>query len=152
MNQQQEVAEFAAKLIPNVEKVEDWGPCFCLGFTENGKLIAAVVFHRFIGFDVNLSIAATSPRWATPQSLAAIFRVAYEYLGVKRMTCIVGKRNRRARKLVEGTGFKLEGVMRSGYDGKQNAIIYGMMKDECKWLERSHGVQLFRAATGTVGA
>jgi RimJ/RimL family protein N-acetyltransferase len=45
------------------------------------------------------------------------------------MTAIIKKRNRRCRKLAEGLGFKLEGVMRKGApDG--DLFFYGLLKDE----------------------
>jgi RimJ/RimL family protein N-acetyltransferase len=42
--------------------------------------------------------------------------------------------NTRARRLVEGAGFTLEGLMRSAAADGGDVLIYGMLKPECRWV------------------
>jgi len=42
--------------------------------------------------------------------------------------------NMRARRLVEGAGFVLEGLVRSAAPDGGDVLIYGMLKEECRWV------------------
>lgn len=50
------------------------------------------------------------------------------------MTARVPVSNLRARRLVEGAGFVLEGLMRSAASDRGDLLIYGMLKQECHWV------------------
>jgi hypothetical protein len=48
---------------------------------------------------------------------------------------------------VKSSGFKLEGVHIKGLDGRQDAISYGMLRSQCRWLkENRNGQKLTNAA------
>jgi len=128
------IGKFVASLIEGVEP-SMWGKYVAVGFGWQSKIIGGAVFNEYSGFDVNITIGATSPRWCTKGVLGEIAQRVYEDWGCKRMTALVGKNNKTSRKLIEGVGFKLEGKKRGGFDGLQDLMIYGMLKDECKWLE-----------------
>jgi RimJ/RimL family protein N-acetyltransferase len=40
-----------------------------------------------------------------------------------------------AQRFDEHLGFKREGLVRRGADDGTNLILYGMLKEECRWLE-----------------
>jgi RimJ/RimL family protein N-acetyltransferase len=76
---------------------------------------------------------AGEPGWLTRENLRGIFAYPFTQLGVRRVTGIIHRKNRRARKAAEKIGFKLEGVCRHGFkDG--DACVYGMTKAECRWI------------------
>lgn len=105
-----------------------------IGIVDDGSnLIAGVVYSNFCGHDVHMSIAAASKEWATKSTLKTLFMYPFDQLDCVRVTALTARRNRRARSLVERLGFRLEGVQRRGFDGKQDAIAYGMLKTECRW-------------------
>lgn len=128
------VANWVQAQIPHA--VNGFGPCVALGIAIDDVLIAGVVYHEWRPAyrSVQMSIAAASPKWATKGNLRAIF--AYPFLDLKanRATAITPKRNRRARHLIEGTGFKLEGCARKGFLS-DDAVIYGMLRNECRWID-----------------
>lgn len=127
------VANWVKAQIPHA--VNGFGPCVAVGMAIDDMLIAGVVYHEYRPAykSVQMSIAAVSPKWATKGNLRAIFAYPFLDLKVNRATAITPKRNRRARHLIEGTGFKLEGCARRGFLS-DDAVIYGMLRDECRWI------------------
>jgi hypothetical protein len=105
-----------------------------LGVVRGGALAAGIVFHNWRRTDVEIVAAADSPAWAYPATLRTLFFYPFVTLGCVRVTAIVGRRNRRSRAFVAGLGFRLEGVIRRGLDGRQDAFVYGLLREECRFL------------------
>ncbi len=130
------VAAMVAARVPNLSLDK----YTALGVVRRDKLVGGVVYHNYIGHDVQVSIAFDSPGWALPGTLRALFDYPFNQLGCRRMTAVVGRKNKRSRKICEGLGFKLEGVHLKGLDGHQDAMSYGMLKENCRWIkERNNG-------------
>lgn len=128
------VAEFVARLCPGLNHFDDFGEEFqAIGFEKGGKLIAGGVYYRYTGFDVNFAFAAADPSWATKKSLKTIMQHAFDELGCIRMTAVTGRKNKKARKFLERFGFVEEGKKRKGLNGKEDLMIYGLMKEEGRW-------------------
>ncbi len=128
-----QVTAWVAARMPGFRQEDGFGPCTAIGIAEDGSLIAGAVYHNYRDYDIEISFAADSAKWATRTHIREIFHYPFNQLGCVRLTTVTGRKNKRARKLDEGLGFKLEGVIRKGYDGKQDANVYGMLKHECKW-------------------
>lgn len=129
-----EVARFVIERVDGLNSLEDLGNFKGWGFCQNGKLLAGMLFNCFNGHDINMHLASDSPRWCTKNALKLIAHQVYNRWGCERMTALVGRKNKRCRKFVEGIGFKLEGVKRKGAGPASDLCIYGMLKNECKWL------------------
>lgn len=100
-----------------------------LGFSHPSGAAGGAVFSCYDGHNINVNIAADSPLLCTRGNLKAGFRYAFIQLDCKRMTAIIKQENKRCRRLAEGLGFKLEGVIRNGTpDG--DLFMYGLLKDE----------------------
>jgi RimJ/RimL family protein N-acetyltransferase len=106
-----------------------------LGVVRNGNLVGGVVYHEYRGHDVQMSAAFDSAGWALPGTLRALWSYPFDTMGCKRATMIIGRKNKRARRFCRGMGMTEEGLLRKGLDGMQDAVIYGMLRDECKWLK-----------------
>ena len=128
------VSELVASRIPYMRN-HSFGPCTALGVVRRGVLIGGAVYHNYVGHDVQVSIAFDSPGWALPGTLRALFDYPFNQLGCARMTALIGRSNKKSRKITEGLGFKLEGVHRKGLDGSEDAISYGMLKEHCPWIK-----------------
>lgn len=103
---------------------------------DGQQILCGVVYHSFRKFDIFMSIAATNARWATRSVIGKFLEYPYVQLGCLRTTVVVAKSNKRSRKLVEGVGWRQEGSLRQGFDGTENAIVYGMLRSEAqRWLE-----------------
>lgn len=119
----------------NIDFGIDNSPTVALGIVENNKLIGAVLYHNYIGHNIEMSIITTSKRWCTRKNLRVFF--AYPFLQLKclRITARVAKMNKASRRLVESCGFKYEGNIRKGQANGDNTIVYGMFQNECKYLK-----------------
>lgn len=144
----QVVAEFVRRRIPGAE--DGFGPCTAIGVIRNERLIGGVVYHNYQQSyrSIQVSFAFDSPLWATPFVLRAVCRYPFIQLGCDRVTALVIKKNKRSRKMVEGIGFKLEGVARKGF-GRDDCCIYGLLRPECRFLEENNGQA---KSTGTAAA
>jgi RimJ/RimL family protein N-acetyltransferase len=130
------VAAMVAARIPHVS----FDRYTALGVVRRGVLIGGAVYHNYVGHDVQVSIAFDSPGWALPGTLRALFHYPFNQLGCRRMTAMIGRRNKKSRRMCEGLGFKLEGVHLKGLDGEQDVFSYGLLKEHCRWIkEREHG-------------
>ena len=103
-----------------------------LGFANKSGLIAVVVLHDLSPPNVFLSWASESPRWMTRKTILTIFDWAYVQLRCERITGLVERKNKRARKIDEGLGMKLEGVLRKASPSGQDLFVYGLLKKEAE--------------------
>ena len=110
-----------------------------IGLEKDDELIAGCVYDNYRKHDIEMTFAASTPKWATPKTIGVFFSYPFVQLKVARVTAIAAKANKRARKMLERLGFQLEGVARRGMDGKKDACIYGMLASECKWLRYIDG-------------
>jgi hypothetical protein len=122
---------------------------------DNKDFVAGVVISNFRGTDVEVSCASESPAAWRPHVCKAIFTYIFEQLGCVRCTSITTRANKRARSFLESLGFQLEGNLRLAYDGKRDALIYGLLKSECRYLgdlkDLEHGQEKRPDATDAAG-
>lgn len=119
-----------------------------IGVVSGNRLCAVAVYHHFRPAvpDIEMTMTADSPRWAAKGAVRFLLAYPFEQLGCVRVTALIGRKNKRSRRLVEGLGWKLEGTCRRAWDGRQDCMVYGMLKDECRWLEVSDGEERRRVA------
>ncbi len=100
---------------------------------RHDKLIAAVVYHDFRGNQIEASIASISKFWATKPILRALFSYPFIQLKVNRMLVLCAEDNAKAMKMNKQLGFTKEGRLRGLFD-KSDGILWGMLKNECKFI------------------
>lgn len=99
----------------------------------NGQEVEAVILYGdYTRDDIRMHIASSSPRWCQRGILRALFDFPFGQLRVGRVTAIIQKSNRKARRFVERIGFRLEGV--HPRDGGPTLCSYGMTRASCRWL------------------
>jgi RimJ/RimL family protein N-acetyltransferase len=128
------VADFVRDLV-GLSKGPGWEHYVALGVVnESGGLLAGVVFHNYraLAGDIEITAAAWTPRWCTPETLRRIVAYPYHELKCARCTARTGEHNVRAIKFLEGLGFRLEGVARKGFDANHNMLIYGVLRAELR--------------------
>lgn len=125
-----------AERIPYFELGQVLGPSAAIGVLNRaGDLVAGVAFHGYDPFvkAVEVSCAATDPRWATRSNVRAIMRYVWETAGCQRCTAVTPRRSppgaTSPRRFLEGLGFQREGSIRRGF-GSDNAIVYGLLREE----------------------
>lgn len=116
-------------------------PSLCQGFailSDTGAFVGAVIVSNtrsdgFKAFDCEMSCASeTSVAWQ-PHVLRAVFQYVFGQLGLTRVTAITRKNNTKGRAFLEALNFTLEGNVRKGYDGQKDALIYGLLAEECQF-------------------
>jgi RimJ/RimL family protein N-acetyltransferase len=127
------VVKFVNERIPGGTSFDTSDPC--IGMLEDGKLIAGVVFNMYMGNGIMLHVAADKPGWLNREFLRATFAYPFKQLKCARVTGLVRTDNKDAQRFDEHLGFKKEGVIRKGDDDGCDLIIYGMLKEECRWLD-----------------
>lgn len=126
------VIEWVAGHVRGYEPPPD---CQAIGFSRGGAIQAGVAYERFNGSDIHLTIASVNPGAFLRGNIRAVFDYPFNQLGCRRVTAMVAKSNKRSRKMVEGLGFKAEGVHPHAMPDGATAISYGMVRKNCKWLE-----------------
>lgn len=140
------MAQWACDILD--EKLETFGfdrngePMFdALGISREGKLVCVFVAYQYAVPNVFIAFAASSPRWATKESIKAVCYWIFEQLNCTRMTTSTKKRNKRSRRFQEGIGFKFEGKLRKATDN-DDIIIYGLTREDHKtWLRKAFNGQ-----------
>lgn len=107
-----------------------------IGMEEDGQLIVGVVYDSYTGPSIAMHVAAEpGKRWTTKDFLYRCFAYPFIQLECNRVTGLVRADNLVAQKFDEHLGFVREGVIRRGASDGTDLILYGMLKDECRWLE-----------------
>ena len=107
-----------------------------IGLEEDGELIAGVVYDNYTKAGINMHIAAEDGRrWLNRDYLFRCFAYPFLQLGCRRVTGLSREDNVTAHKFIEHLGFRREGLIREAYRDGMNVILYGMLKDECRWIK-----------------
>lgn len=129
------VADWVAKKLKNFENAADFGHFTAIGIQQDRKLIAGAVYSNYRDFDVEFTIASTSIKWCQKGILSALLHYPFVQLGCVRMTSTIAADDIRTLRLAKGIGFEIEGLLKKGYDGKKDAIIIGIMKEQAmRWV------------------
>lgn len=109
---------------------------------NDGNVIGSVMFTNYVPkLDIIIHMVVDRKfkgRWISRSILRKLSEYVYIDLGLPRMSgfAISGK-TISSQILLEKTGFKLEGVKRMAClmpDGYHDLYLYGMLRDECRWL------------------
>lgn len=102
--------------------------------SDDKDFVGGVVFTNFRKTDIEVSCASESAAAWRDRVPHAIFKYIFDQLGCVRCTSITVKGNKKARAFLEALGFQLEGNIRLGYHGDRDALIYGLLRSECRYL------------------
>ena len=130
-NRDEELAAWAEATYPECSPLPR--PLTAIGIaSSDGQVLGVAVYHDFSHNDVQITFVTATPRWATPGNFRAILHYPFFQLGVKRMTAVTSKSNKKARKLLEGVGFKHEGTHPLADGGVRPKVSYGLYHDVAK--------------------
>lgn len=97
------------------------------------EIVGVVLYNGWRGRTVETHWAG-EPGWLTRARLEAIFAHPFVTLGCLRVSGFIRRGNRTARRVAERIGFRLEGVARCGFEDGTDAMIYGMTRNDCRWM------------------
>lgn len=118
-----------------------WPGCHTISLWDDTEILAAVVYESFDRVSITCHIAGVhGSRWMTKQYLWTIFNYPFEQLKVARINVCVADSNAASKALVEHMGFQKEGQIRKGAPDGGDLIVYGMLREECRFLRmKPHG-------------
>ena len=111
-------------------KAPRWFSAWARNIHGNIAGIFAIEFPFW--FEGRVTIMVLDPRCMSRRVLRAIFTAAFTQ--ARRLTAEVEPDNRRALRQVQRLGFIYEGYRRLGLEGSRDTLVYGMLKDDCKYL------------------
>lgn len=130
------LAQWAEQRVPELGSFAR--PLVAIGAQDcSGQIMAVAIYNEYRGHDISISLVTDTPRWATKGTIRAFLAYPFLQLGCARITAFQRKTHKRARKLVEGLGFKLEGVHPyAAPDGIGRGVTYGLYRDVAmeRWL------------------
>jgi RimJ/RimL family protein N-acetyltransferase len=122
------IVEWVRRQIP---LVSDFGRCTALGLTDdNGAPLAGAVYHDYQPHwqSVMISFAASTPRWATRNTVGMFLRYPFAQLGVHKLRAAVPHSNARSLKLTAGVGFVQEAILKDEFGKGSNAVLFRMFE------------------------
>lgn len=99
---------------------------------DSDQIRGAVVFNDYA--DSNIEMTCVGRNWLTPQVAHDLARYCFDTLKCHRVTMRTRKSKRDVRAMILRLGAKQEGTLRRWY-GNEDAIIYGLLKDECRFYK-----------------
>lgn len=120
--------------------------------SDSGKFVASVIVSNLRysdnkPIDCEISCASETGAAWRPEVCRAIFGYIFGQLGCTRCTSIVRKNNGPSRKFLESLNFQLEGNLRKAYDGQKDALVYGLLAEECSYYEGLNGQEIGTEST-----
>jgi hypothetical protein len=97
-------------------------------------LVSNVRYYEGKPIDCEVSCASESGVAWRPHVCGAVFNYIFGQLGCTRCTSITRKNNTKSRAFLEALNFQLEGNVRRGYDGEKDALVYGLLREECRYF------------------
>jgi RimJ/RimL family protein N-acetyltransferase len=112
---------------------------------DTGRLVAGVVFNGYNGANVDISVYG--PGHLQRRGLRAVFSFAFLQLKATRVTARTTVDNPLHRQdLLKRLGFKYEcaaadyyGAAQPGRPRAGHAMVYRMLRQECRWIGGEHG-------------
>lgn len=97
-----------------------------------GSVIGVLVAEFQCRFEAHITSAIDDPRFMTRRLLHAIFSTLFSR--AVRVTAMSRPDNENSLRAIRHLGFTHEGYLRLGIEGKWDGMIFGMLRDECRWI------------------
>lgn len=110
------------------------------------RLMGVAVFELKTWFDAYFSIAIVDPRCASRRVLRVMFDTVFRQ--AVRVTAEVDPGNEHALRQVRRMGFVYEGFKRLGVEGRRDALMFGMLREDCRYLPGYTGPTVTPLALG----
>jgi ribosomal protein S18 acetylase RimI-like enzyme len=119
----------------------DYGNCrfdgpswFCCAARDHGTILGVFIGEFMNAFDCHISCAIDHPRFLTRRLLRAIFTALYSR--AVRITAMTRPDNERALRIIKHLGFQVEGYSRLAIEGRWDALVFSMLRDECRFIQQ----------------
>jgi len=109
-------------------------PFEVLAATRGSTIVGAIYYTNFRTSSIEMGWAGEKG-WVTRAHLREIFGYPFNQLGCLRVWGLIHRHNKESRTLAEKLGCRVVGVADDEYGVGQDAIIYSMKRDACRWIE-----------------
>jgi len=100
--------------------------------SPEGSVLGVFIAEFQVWFDAHITCAITDPRFLTRKLLHAIFYTLFSR--ASRITAYSRPENEASIRIIKHLGFQYEGYMRFAIEGKWDAMVFGMVQPECRWI------------------
>jgi len=118
------------RFFPESMQGDDW--LCCTAVNAKGKVVGVLACEFKNAFDVHFSCAITDPKLMSERLLETIFKTLFSR--ARRITALIDSTNEHAEVQARRMGFIYEGFLRRGFDGERDALLFGMLPEDCKYL------------------
>lgn len=101
-------------------------------YNDHDAIVGVLACEPKTSFDWHFSCAVADRRVITRRLLKTIFRTLFKK--AVRVTALVDPANQSAADQCRRMGFVYEGFLRLGIEGNRDALIFGMLAEDCPWL------------------
>jgi len=108
-------------------------PYVAIGVGDGSGLHAAMVFNDFTGANIEITVASDPNGW-TRQAVREAFAYPFRQAGCRRLTMRTRADHAVMLDIADRLGFRREGVLREFYDDGCDAIVFGLLRSECRWI------------------
>jgi RimJ/RimL family protein N-acetyltransferase len=126
LEQDELVAAFVARILG--EDAPHTGTCRAIGVRRGGRLVAGWVYHDFQPHQCYISVASTSPRWASREVIAYLLSVPFREWGFTRISTACRASNRRSIEFQRRLGLMFEGLRPGWYPDGDGLILHGLSR------------------------
>lgn len=118
---------------------------FAIGRVVDNTIVGVVGYNNFTGTSCHMHMAGDGPRWVNRAFLHQAFRYPFELLGLQMVFGVVPSGNTRALKMDLKLGFH-ELIYIPGAHPDGGIHILQMKKEECRWLRKEDGKEVYSEA------
>lgn len=106
-------------------------PFTSMGFLQENKLTAGIVFHMWTACDVEMG-ASIIPGGITRRDLKEVAHYVFEREGKRRVTLKTPVSNAKARAIAKRLGFEEECILKDYYPN-EDGVMFRLLKQDCRW-------------------
>jgi hypothetical protein len=106
-----------------------------IAHAAGSTLRGAAVYELFSAVDCMVHVVSDgSTRWVTREFCVRAMAFPFIQLRQRRITCMVSEMNQPSLAFTRGFGWTEEGRMRKAGPQGEDVVLFGMLAEECRWL------------------
>jgi ribosomal protein S18 acetylase RimI-like enzyme len=105
---------------------------FCCTVYDAEIPIIVIIFEFKAPHDAHFTLAVADPRGLSRQLITTLYRTVFKR--ADRVTALVEPDNKIALNQVWRMGFRYEGYLRRGYGDGKDAVVFGLLPEECPYM------------------
>lgn len=117
-----------------------------IGREKDGEICAVIVFDTWSDGDCLIHVVSDgSKRWFSREFVIRAMAFPFLQVGNRAITALVLASNAPSIAMCEHFGFQREGLLRRRGPNGEDMILFGLLREECRWL-RPRGQAIVQAA------